>query len=241
MPRSAWRAACSIALAATIGLTSVTAGWAQTQYQQQPTQQQPNQQTQPYQQQQFLPQQPNDTVTRDVLGVFGTTPNQGQGSTVARPGTATQAEGGPTVAPAIGDTERRTAREELQPFGASLFAGTSPARDQGLGRLRCRRHLVGRPRRQHIPTGRRPDPGRRRRRVRPAGTNRKRGQPRVHPAGLRLRGAGHHAPRRRLRHRLRPQAWALHRRRLRFRARLSGARRRRRSVARQLSRHRRGP
>src|SRR5258706_10616677 len=127
MPRSAWRAACSIALAATIGLTSVTAGWAQTQYQQQPTQQQPNQQTQPYQQQQFLPQQPNDTVTRDVLGVFGTTPNQGQGSTVARPGTATQAEGGPTVAPAIGDTERRTAREELQPFGASLFAGTSPA------------------------------------------------------------------------------------------------------------------
>ena len=40
---SAWRAACSIALAATIGLTSVTAGWAQTQYQQQPTQQQPTQ------------------------------------------------------------------------------------------------------------------------------------------------------------------------------------------------------
>src|ERR1043165_3560876 len=124
MPRSAWRTVCSVALAATIGLTSVTAGWAQTQYQQQPTQQQ---QTQPYQQQPFLPQQPNDTVTRDVLGVFGTTPNQGQGSTVARPGTATQAEGGPTVAPAIGDTDRRTAREELQPFGASLFAGTSPA------------------------------------------------------------------------------------------------------------------
>src|SRR5258706_8090962 len=103
MPRSAWRAACSIALAATIGLTSVTAGWAQTQ-QQQPTQQQPY----PQQQQPFAPNQPNDTVTRDVLGVFGTTPNQG--STVARPGTATQAEGGPTVAPPIGDAERRTAR-----------------------------------------------------------------------------------------------------------------------------------
>src|SRR3954471_19901870 len=110
MPRSAWRAACSIALAATIGLTSATAGWAQTQ--QQPSQQQ----TQPYQQQPFLPQsQPSDTVTRDVLGVFGTTPNQGS-STVARPGAATQAEGGPTVAPAIGDAERRTTREELQPF-----------------------------------------------------------------------------------------------------------------------------
>jgi protein involved in polysaccharide export with SLBB domain len=59
-----------------------------------------------------------------MLGVFGGGQDR---NNVARPGMPTQAEGGPGAAPPIADPERRTTRDELQPFGASLFAGTTPA------------------------------------------------------------------------------------------------------------------
>jgi protein involved in polysaccharide export with SLBB domain len=62
------------------------------------------------------------TAASDVMGVINP-PNRA----LTRPGEPTEAEGGPTAPPPIGETERRGVGELIQPFGASLFAGTSPA------------------------------------------------------------------------------------------------------------------
>lgn len=63
--------------------------------------------------------------TRDVLGILGTSSPDRQ--PVSRSGMPTQAETGATVNAPIADVERRSGATELLPFGASLFAGTSPA------------------------------------------------------------------------------------------------------------------
>jgi protein involved in polysaccharide export with SLBB domain len=80
----------------------------------------------PYQGTQQVQQQQLQTApsgpTRDVMGIINPPSTTG----VTRPGEATQAEGGPTVQAPISETER-PAVGAVQPFGASLFAGTSPA------------------------------------------------------------------------------------------------------------------
>jgi protein involved in polysaccharide export with SLBB domain len=70
------------------------------------------------QQQQTAPSGP----ARDVMGIVNPSSTTG----VTRPGESTQAEGGPTVQAPISETER-PAVGAVQPFGASLFTGTSPA------------------------------------------------------------------------------------------------------------------
>jgi len=100
---------------------------------QQPQYQTPYQQPQyqtPYQDQSqgsqgqtpgFFSQPAPGNAARDVQNAISP---QGQGDrSVTRPGLPTQAEGGPTTPPPIGEA----GAQAIPPFGASLFTGTSPA------------------------------------------------------------------------------------------------------------------
>jgi protein involved in polysaccharide export with SLBB domain len=68
-------------------------------------------------------QSPAPPPARDITNM--TSPQQDR--SIVRQGEATQAEGGPTATTPIGETERRGLGDIIQPFGASLFTGASPA------------------------------------------------------------------------------------------------------------------